>query len=271
MPVTAGHVPGLTSRLHRVRTDPLRFHSGRWWLLAEGVLVSAFGIAGLVAAALNPHAGRTGAPVLGLATTPTNSAMLLAFGVAAVAATWKRRAAVTVTAVSAVAYLMLLFTGSIASARGKPTLLGFHPADILLYGLLGVANLALLMWLIPDELGDEAWLPRRRRGRDSDRRQPPAAEAVAQPATVSPTVAPATKPKPRPAPGAMLAPKPDTARERPSPPPSPTNDPPAEIAEKPTPSKRATAGSTNRLLSRGVVAVAVLVAIVGVVVWMRRR
>ena len=58
MPVTAGHVPGLTSRLRRVPMDPRRFHSGRWFLLAEGVLVSAFGIVGLVAAAL--VAGLTG-------------------------------------------------------------------------------------------------------------------------------------------------------------------------------------------------------------------
>jgi hypothetical protein len=70
MPVTAGHVPGLTSGLRRVRTDPRRFHSGRWFVLAEGVLVSAFGIAGLVSAALHPHAGPTGAPVLGLTSTP---------------------------------------------------------------------------------------------------------------------------------------------------------------------------------------------------------
>ncbi|HZC54026.1 MAG TPA: hypothetical protein VE441_16230, partial [Mycobacterium sp.] len=85
MPVTAGHVPGLTSGLRRVRTDPRRFRNGRWFLLAEGALVSAFGIAGLISAALHPHAGPTGAPVLGLATAPVHSAILLAFGVAAIA------------------------------------------------------------------------------------------------------------------------------------------------------------------------------------------
>jgi hypothetical protein len=80
MPTTAGHVPGLTSGWRRVPSDPGRFHSGRWFLLAEGALVSAFGIAGLVSAALRPHAGSTSAPVLGLTSTPAHSGMLLAFG-----------------------------------------------------------------------------------------------------------------------------------------------------------------------------------------------
>jgi hypothetical protein len=39
MPVTAGHVPGLTSGLRRVPADPGRFHSGRWFLLVEGASV----------------------------------------------------------------------------------------------------------------------------------------------------------------------------------------------------------------------------------------
>jgi hypothetical protein len=103
MPVTAGPVPGLTSGLRIVRADPGHFRNGRWFLLVEGVLVSAFGIAGLVSAALHPHAGPTGAPVLGLTTTLWHSAILLALGVVAIAAVGNRRAAVIVTALSAVA------------------------------------------------------------------------------------------------------------------------------------------------------------------------
>lgn len=181
--------------------DPGRFHSGRWFLLVEGVLVSAFGIAGLISAALHPHAGPTGAPVLGLATTAAHSAILLAFGVAAIAAIGFRRAAVTVTAVSAIAYLMLLFVSSVATARAKPTLFGFHAADIVLHGVLGIVNLALLMWMIPDELGDEAWGPKRRRGRDRLRPSPFA--AVTEPAAGSMSAASATKPGP---PSAAAAP-----------------------------------------------------------------
>ncbi|MBW0013968.1 DUF4383 domain-containing protein [Mycobacterium sp.] len=181
MPVTAGHVPGLTSGLRRVPTDPAHFRSGRWFLLAEGALVSAFGIAGLISAALHPNAGPTGMPVLGLASTAAHSALLLAFGVVAMAAVANRRAAVTVTAVSAVGYTMLLFFSSISTARNMPTPLGFHAADIVLHGVLAVVNLGLLMWLIPDELGDEAWTPRRRQGHVRVRRQQ-STSASAEPA-----------------------------------------------------------------------------------------
>lgn len=170
MPVTAGHVPGVTSGLRRIPMDPGRFHSGRWFLLAEGVLVSGFGIAGLISAALDPHAGATGAPVLGLATTPAHSAILLAFGVVAIAAIAKRRAAVTVTALSAIAYFMLLFFSSVATAQAKPTPLGFHAADIVLHGVLGVVNLGLLMWFIPARI--------RRRGLGATTRPQPRSAAA---------------------------------------------------------------------------------------------
>ena len=275
MPVTAGHVPGLTSGLRRIRTDPDRFRSGRWFLLAEGALVSAFGVAGLVSAALHPNAGPTGAPILGLASTPAHSAMLLAFGLVAIAAVGNRRAAVTVTALSAVVYLMLLFFSSVATAQAKPTPLGFHAADIVLHGVLSVVNLGLLMWLIPDELGDEAWVPRRRRGRERDRRRPSASAAVTEPAAVSPSVASPTNPGSPPA-ATQQAQESDTHR---SPPQRPvaqpmsreTNDPPAHKAEKSTHSENVTAAATNPALSRRLAALAVVAAVVGIAIWIRRR
>jgi hypothetical protein len=276
MPVTAGHVPGLTSGLRRIRTDPERFRSGRWFLLAEGALVSAFGIAGLVSAALHPHAGPTGAPVLGLATTAAHSGMLLAFGVVAIAAVGNRRAAVTVTALSAVAYLMLLFFSSVSTARAKPTPLGFHAADIVLHGVLAVVNLGLLMWLIPDELGDEAWVPRRRRGRERERRQPSASRAVTEPPGVAPSVASATKPESPPAAAAARTQEPDAHRspsQRPLAQPinQDTNDPPAHKAEESTHLENVATRATNLALSRRVVAVAVVAAVIGITIWMRRR
>jgi hypothetical protein len=260
--------------------------------LAQGVAVSAFGIAGLVSASLHPHAGPTGAPVLGLALTSAHSATLLAFGLAAVSAVGNRRAAVTVAAVSAVAYTMLLFFGSVATARTKPTPLGFHAADIVLHGVLAVVNLALLMWLIPDELGDEAWVPRRRRG-GRDRRQSPAAEAFAEPAAPSPNKASAMEPA-SPHAETALAPPPLSVEGHPGQPEStnPTvgirpaprglieqsesraaNEPSAHGVENSTQPKHFAAQATNGALPRGVapLVVAVLAAVVGIVIWIRRR
>lgn len=277
--------------------DPGRFHSGRWFLLVEGVLVSAFGIAGLISAALHPHAGPTGAPVLGLATTAAHSAILLAFGVAAIAAIGFRRAAVTVTAVSAIAYLMLLFVSSVATARAKPTLFGFHAADIVLHGVLGIVNLALLMWLIPDELGDEAWGPKRRRGRDRLPSSPFA--AVTEPAAGSMSAASATKPGPPSAAApaqesgaAGSPPRHPAAAEQPTQrgptaqPISPahrsvlelsrsheTDEPSARDLQKARQPKRSATRTADAVLSHGFVpvAVAVVAAVVGIIVWVRRR
>jgi hypothetical protein len=200
-----------------------------------------------------------------------------------------------------VAYLVLLFFSSVGSARGKPTPLGFHAADIVLHGVLGVINLALLLWLIPDEVGDEAWVPRGRRGRDRDRRQPSATGAVTGLAAVSPNVTSATKPgSPPPAPAARAQ---ETGTHRnptqhpvergqPSQPGSTdppaivrparrtrfeqsrsqeTNEPAAHKVENSTQLKHFAARATDAVRSRRVVAVAVLAAVVGIVIWLRRR
>ena len=263
MPVTAGHVPGMTSGLRRVPMDPVRFHSGRWFLLAEGVLVSLLGIAGLVFAALHPHAENTRAPVSGVVSTPAHSAILLVLGIVAIAAVGNRRAAVAVTALSAVGYLVLLFVSSVGAARGLPAPSEWQSAGVLLHGVLAVVNLALLMWLIPDELGDEVWAPRQRRRR-----------AHSEPTTASRSMASATMPK-----------SPHPVKPQPS-----QSGPTARRAllvqsksqgEKETPAHdvenvtQATPmpGRTKDSVSRGrIVAVAIAAAIViGIVIWMVRR
>ena len=268
MPVTAGPVPGATSELRRVSMDPGRFRNGRWFLLAEGVLVSAFGIAGLVTGSMHPHAGPTGTPVLGLASTPAHSGMMLAFGVAAIAGVGHRRAAITVTALSAAAYAMLLFVSSVATARSIPTPLGLHAADIVLHGVLAVVNLALLMWLIPDELGDLTWVPRRRGEHASDQQQPLSSEAVTEPAArarareSSAHTGPTQKPVAR----------------RQSSQPAYTN-PLVSVGsahrahvENSTRAKHLAARATDAVTSSGsVVAVAVLAAVLAIVIWVRRH
>ncbi|OBI29455.1 hypothetical protein A5711_24580 [Mycobacterium sp. E2238] len=272
--------------------DPRRFRSGRWLLLGEGVLVTAFGIAGLISAALHPHAVPTGTPVLGLALTPAQSAILLTLGVLAIAAVGNRRAAVTVTALSAVAYLLLLFFSSVATARTVPTPLGFHAADIVLHGLLGVVNFALLMWLIPDELGDEAWVRRRRRGRDREPRAaaspdvasateagPPPVAAVARAHEVGAYESPSQRPVvPRQAsqPGSTIPPVsvPGSGRTLVEQPRSQrTNEPSAHNLESSTQPNRIVARANDALRSGGVVpvALAILAAVVGIAIWIRRR
>nr|WP_269454939.1 DUF4383 domain-containing protein [Mycobacterium scrofulaceum] len=262
--------------------DPGRFRSGRWLLLAEGVLVSAFGIAGLVSAALHPRAGPTGTPVLGLAATPAESAVLLALGVAAIAAVARRRAAITVTALSAVAYTLLLFFSSVATARAMPTPLGFHAADIVLHGVLAAVNFALLMWLIPDELGDETWVPRR--GRDQGQASATAADRppdASPPAVTAPQVgarrssspAPAEAARPRPT---MPVDAGTTHRDLPERSGIPaTHKPVAPHLENSTPANHFAAAAPSAVPSRRVApvvaAVAVLAAVIGVVVWIRRR
>lgn len=285
MPVTAGPVPGATSGLRRVRMDPGRFRTGRWLLLAEGVLVSAFGIAGLVSAALHPRAGPTGTPVLGLAATPAESAVLLALGVAAIAAVGSRRAAITVTALSAVAYTLLLFFSSVATARAMPTPLGFHAADIVLHGVLAAVNFALLMWLIPDELGDETWVPRRGRRQGQASATADRARDTSPPAVTAPQVGAQRGSSPR------SEESTEAARPRPTTPPvdaGTTNrdlpeqsgtpaphKPVAPHVENSTQSNHFAAAAPSAVPSHRVMpvvaAVAVLAAVVGVVVWLRRR
>ncbi|MEY8014153.1 DUF4383 domain-containing protein [Mycobacterium servetii] len=233
--------------------DPRHFRSGRWWVLAEGVLVAALGVAGLVSAARHPHAGPTGAPVLGLATTPAHSGMLLAFGVVAVGSVGNRRAAVTVTGFSAAAYTILLFVGAVAATHRTPTPLGFHAADVVLHGVLAVVNLGLLMWLAPDALADPVWVRRRR---ESDRRQRPSPAGAVSGSAADPA------PNPEPSPAAA-------ARSGAHP-----GDPPAGAPDPlPGPQGYQFGGPTQpeRLALGGIVAVVVLVAVIGIWLRLRRR
>ncbi|WP_156686841.1 DUF4383 domain-containing protein [Mycobacterium sp. Marseille-P9652] len=269
MPITAGPVPGATSGLRMVRLDPGHFRTGRWLLLAEGVAVSAFGVAGLVSAVLHPHAGRAGAPVLGMASTPAHSVVLVALGVAAIVAVGKRRAAVAITAASALAYMALLFFSAVATTRTKPTLFGFHAADVLLHGILAVVNLALLMWLIPDELGDPTWVPRRRRGREAK-----AADAVSEPTATSLNVPATSTPLPPSEPAEAPTREPDAGRSPPRHRFEPGHSGAGVADDEPAAATHDAANSKRSIfpLPRGaaLVAVAVLAAVI-VVSWVRRR
>lgn len=137
--------------------------------------------------------------------------------------------------------------------------------------VLAVVNLALLMWLIPDELGDEVWAPRRGRGRG--RRQPSDFQAVTEPTAVSTSAASATTADSPPTAPTATAQESGVHRRLPRPAvsgqpsqPGPTN------LNVPIP-QSASAPTRGAVLPRAAVplAVAGLTAVMGFVVWIRRR
>lgn len=160
-PDVRGPLPPATSDLRRVSRNPQNFHTGRWFLLAQGLVLCALGITGFISAATHPEAGAFGAPVLMLALTPWHSALLLGFGVAGLVGALQRHAAVVITAVGAVVFVALVFVGAVAAAHHAPGVLGFEASDIVLHGFLTATNIGLLYWLLPDVLEGKDWVPRR--------------------------------------------------------------------------------------------------------------
>ncbi len=158
-PRTKSPIPGST--LRPVSRSRSQFRTGRVVLLIEGAVMAALGVWGLIAAEVHPGAGPAGAPVLVLALTPAHSGVLLGFGVLAVLSAWRRRSALIVTGVEAVAFLLLFAIGTVASARSAPGPLGFDPADSVLHIIFMALNLALLMWLAAETLEGPRWVRRR--------------------------------------------------------------------------------------------------------------
>lgn len=180
-PDTRGPMGSSTAGLRRVSRKSSHFRSGRWFLLADGVLLIALGVAGFVSAATHPHAPSTGAPVLGLALTPWHSALLAGLGVLAVIGVVQRHAAITVAAVNTVAFVALVIVGAIAAAHHVPGPLGFEPRDIVLHGVLGVVNFGVLFWLLPDVLEGPEWVPRQETA--AEQRSAPTTPPAGQPST----------------------------------------------------------------------------------------
>lgn len=122
--------------------SPSRFRTGRWFLLAEGVLAGALA-AGFMA----------DASLWGLTLTPVRGSLLFLFGVLAVAASLNRRAALIVTAAAIAVSLALTAMAESALAFGVPRAWGIDPQNAALYTGLLVYNIVLIIWLIPD-IGD---------------------------------------------------------------------------------------------------------------------
>ncbi len=160
-PITRSSFGRLTSGMRQVSRNPGHFHTGRWCLLGEGVLLIALGVAGFVSTTTHPDAGPAGAPVLVLALTPWHSGLLLAFGLLAVVGTLERRAAIAVTTFGTLMFLVLVFVGAVAAVHHAPGPLGLDTPDIVLHGVLAAANFAILYWLIPDVLEGPDWVRKR--------------------------------------------------------------------------------------------------------------
>ncbi len=183
-PVTQSPNGRLTSGLRQVSRNPGHFRMGRWYLLAEGLLLIALGIAGFASDAMHPGAAPAGAPVLVLAMTPWHSAILFGFGLLAALSSLRRRAAITVTVAGAVTFAVLVIVGAVAAAHHAPGPLGLEPRDIVLHGALAALNFAVLYWLIPDVLEGPDWIRRprsRERHRPDTSTPPPARVASASP------------------------------------------------------------------------------------------
>jgi hypothetical protein len=156
MPVgeSATALPRLERVVIPTPRPPGRFRVGRWWLVAEGVLVVQ--LAGVAIAELSLHPGHAsgGASLRGLMLTPVRVALLLAFGVTALLAARHRRATTVVTAIATVVFLALTAAGDAAVTACLPVKWGVDPHNSALYAVLLVYNFTLLIWLVPD-IGDE--------------------------------------------------------------------------------------------------------------------
>jgi len=148
--------------LRPVSDNPAHYRSGRWLLLAEGILLMILGGYGLIAAGMHPHAWQpTGVAVLVLHLAPVHSGVLLGYGVFGVAATVHRRSTVIVTGLGVVGFLLLFTIGVTAAARARPGPWGFDLGDSVLHGALLIVDLALLIWLLPDAMEGPSWIRRR--------------------------------------------------------------------------------------------------------------
>jgi hypothetical protein len=159
-PTTKSPFWGKESALRPVSRSPWHFRTGRVVLLAEGAVLTALGVWGLIAAVVYPGADPAGAPVLVLALTPVHSGVLLGFGVLAALAARRRRSALLVTGAEAVGFMLLFLFCTVASARSDPGPLGFDPGDSVLHGIFMAVNLALLMWLAAESLEGPRWVRR---------------------------------------------------------------------------------------------------------------
>ncbi len=122
--------------------------------MAEGAVLSAFGVMGLTRALSSTGtAPSAGVAVLGLNIRLWQAALLLGFGMVLIVAA-SRRAAIIVTGLAAMAWLVLAIGCTDAAVRGVPGAMGFDLRDSLVYAALTAYNFGLYTWLSGDPPGD---------------------------------------------------------------------------------------------------------------------
>jgi hypothetical protein len=149
------------ARLQQADLDPGHYRSGRWVLLVQGLVLTGLGATGLVEGLSRPWPPG-GAHVLMVRLTPTHSAVLLGFGLAAIVATAWRRATNWVTALSLIAGVLGFTFSIVAATNGPDPIWGLDYRDVALHAVVMIVDLSLLVWLLPDELQDPGWFWKRR-------------------------------------------------------------------------------------------------------------
>ncbi|MBX7450372.1 DUF4383 domain-containing protein [Mycolicibacterium sp. 3033] len=149
----------LKDALRRVSLDPEHFRSGRPFLIAQGVILLALGLAALLFTTTDASSPR-GAELLGLRIVVSQAVVLVVWGAAVLVCAIRRSSAVWYSAVATVVSLGLTMVSAVAAVHSDPGPLGFDLRDTLLYGFLGAYNLTLLVWLNADHIEGPAWVPR---------------------------------------------------------------------------------------------------------------
>lgn len=151
------------TRLVAVSLNRSRYHTGRWLLVAEGVVCIVLGGGAVAIGRLTgEYRSGTAISVFGVHISPAEGVVLAVFGALAAMAAFRRRTAVTLSAIGAVGGMTMVIVTSVAAVHEASAPMGFEFGDILLSGVLGAYNLALLMWLCSDAVEGKVWRYRRR-------------------------------------------------------------------------------------------------------------
>ncbi len=162
---TRGPVPYGHSDLRRVSLNRAHWSGAQWMLGVESIAASVIGAAGLIGVyAVRPRG--LGMSAVGLDMTPALSWTLIGVGAAAGITIMHRRLATVFCFAVGAASLTLVIIGGVASTHHHPGPLGFTPAATMLYSAFFCANLAIGMWLLPNNIEGPAWHHAKNRSED---------------------------------------------------------------------------------------------------------